>query len=429
MMKVLKPLLAGVATASLLFTSACSGSSSGSGSDSESASGSTVTVEYWHTYGEAEEEVLENKIKPLFEEEHPNIKLKLTRMPGEGLKQQVIAGVSGGAAPDLMRMDIVWVSEFAKMGALKDISGMEGFEELKESVFEAPMSTNLYEGQYYGVPVNTNTKIAIYNKQLLEKAGMTEAPKTIEEFEMAAKTAVENGAKGAIGMGGPGLAWSWLPYFWSMGGQLTNEDYTKFEGFLNSPESIKAMEKIVGWQKDKLLAPTALGGEPGTWDGMKNNEYLMIDDGPWFYDILMSEKGEFAPLEDTVRGLIPEGSAGSHSVIGGEDLVIFQNSKHPEEAWTFAKWMLTEEPQKMMSETGLIPTNKVAANDPAFLEVPFIQEFVKQMETALPRTPIAEWSEIEQIIALNYEKALRGKMSVEDALTDSAKKADALLAQ
>jgi multiple sugar transport system substrate-binding protein len=35
-------------------------------------------------------------------------------MPYEGLKQQVIAGVSGGEAPDLMRMDIVWVSEFGQ---------------------------------------------------------------------------------------------------------------------------------------------------------------------------------------------------------------------------------------------------------------------------------------------------------------------------
>lgn len=428
-MKLFKPLLAGVATASLLFTSACSGSSSGSSTSSEGSSNKTVTVEYWHTYGEAEEEVLVNKVKPLFEEEHPNIKLKLTRMPVEGLKQQVIAGVSGGAAPDLMRMDIVWVSEFAKMGALKDVSAMDGFEEVKESVFEAPMSTNLYEGKYYGVPVNTNTKIAIYNKQLLEQAGMKEAPKTMEEFETVAKKAMENGAKGAIGMGGPGLAWSWLPYFWSMGGQLTNEDYTKFEGFLNSPESIQAMEKIVSWQKDKLLAPTALGKEPGTWDGMKNNEYLMIDDGPWFYDILMDEKGKFNPLEDTVRGLIPSGSDGSRSVIGGEDLVVFANSKNPEEAWTFAKWMLTEEPQKIMSETGLIPTNKIAANDPAFLKVPFIKEYVKQMETALPRTPIAEWSKVEEIINLNYEKALRGKMTVKEALTDAAKKADAAIAQ
>lgn len=426
-MKLVKSLIAGLAVSSVLFTSAC-----GVGTkNKEAAAGNSkgkVAVEYWHTYGEREETVLKEQIKPLFEKEHPDIELKLTRMPTEGLKQQVIAGVSGDAAPDLMRMDIVWVSEFAKMGALKDLSVMEGFEEVKNSVFEGPMSTNLYQGKYYGVPLNTNTKVAIYNKALLEKAGLQEAPKTMDEFVAAAKAAKEAGAKGSIGIGGVAQSWSWLPYFWSLGGKLTNDDFTKFDGFLNSPESIAAVEEIVKWHNDKLTAPTILGKEPGTWDGIKNNEYLMIDDGPWFYDILMNEKdSKFKPLEQTVRGLIPEGPGGSRSVIGGEDLVVFANSKHPEEAWTFAKWMLGEEPQKIMSETGMIPTNKVAANDPKFLEVPFVKEYVEQLKTALPRTPIPQWSEFDAILSLNFEKVIRGKMTVKEALDDAAKKGDALL--
>lgn len=428
-MKLVKSLITGLAVSSVLFTSACGGGTEKKEEAAGNSKGKTV-VEYWHTYGEREEKVLKEKIKPLFEKEHPDIELKLTRMPTEGLKQQVIAGVSGDAAPDLMRMDIVWVSEFAKMGALKDLSTMEGFEEVKNSTFEGPMSTNLYQGKYYGVPVNTNTKVAIYNKALLEKAGLQEAPKTMDEFITVAKAAKEAGAKGSIGIGGVAQSWSWLPYFWSLGGKLTNEDFTKFDGFLNSQESIAAVEEIVKWHNDKLTAPTILGKEPGTWDGIKNNEYLMIDDGPWFYDILMNEKDSaFKPLEQTVRGLIPEGPGGSRSVIGGEDLVVFANSEHPEEAWEFAKWMVQEEPQKIMSETGLIPTNKVAANDPKFLEVPFVKEYVEQLKTAMPRTPIPQWSEFDAILSLNFEKVIRGKMTVKEALNDAAKQGDALLSK
>jgi multiple sugar transport system substrate-binding protein len=426
-MKWYKSLIAGISISTLLFASACSGGENDAADGDKEGNNDKVTIEYWHTYGDQEEKVLVEKIKPLFEEQNPDIELKLTRMPYEGLKQQVIAGVSGDAAPDLMRMDIIWVPEFAKMGALKEVSSLDGFEDVKSSVFEGPMATNLYDGKYYGLPVNTNTKIAIYNKALMDKAGVTEAPKTMDELVAASEKANAAGAKGAIGIGGS-FSWAWLPYFWSLGGELTNEDYTKFDGFLNSPESIKAVEQIAQWQKDKLTAPTILGGEPGSWDGMKKNEYFMIDDGPWFYSILMNEEGsKFKPLEHTVRGLIPAGDGGSRSVIGGEDLVIFANSKHPEEAWTFAKWMLTEEPQKIMSETGLIPSNMTAANDPGFLEVPFVKEYVEQLETALPRTPIPQWSEIETIINLNFEKVIRGKMSAKEAMDDAAKKADSLL--
>ncbi|MED3824991.1 extracellular solute-binding protein [Mesobacillus foraminis] len=426
-----KSLLAGLSISTLLLASACSGGGGGGSAEKSSGSsggsGEKVVLDYWHTYGEGEEKVLVEEIKPLFEKEHPEIELKLTRMPGEGLKQQVIAAVSGNAAPDLMRMDLAWVSEFAQMGALQEVGTMEGFEEVKDSVFEGPMSTNLYEDKYYGVPLNTNTKIAIYNKTLLEKAGMTEAPKTMDEFVALAKTAKDAGAKGTIGIAGKDT-WNWLPYFLSLGGKLSNEDYTKFEGYLNSPESIAALEEIQNWQEEKLIVPTALGKQPGTWDGIKNNEYLMIDDGPWFYHILMNEEGsKYKPLEETVRGLIPEGKGGSRSVIGGEDLVIFAGAKHPEEAWTFAKWMLTEEPQKIMSETGLIPTNTNAANDPSFLEVPFVKEYVEQLKTALPRAPIPQWAKVEEVIALNFEKVLRGKMEPKEALDDAAKKAESFL--
>ncbi|KHF31626.1 Multiple sugar-binding protein precursor [Paenibacillus sp. P1XP2] len=235
-MKLHKKISFGVMAAVLAISlSACGGSNGGSASNSKSdktGSGNSgqkqVTIEYWHTYGEQEEKVLMEEVVPKFEEEHPEIKVNLTRMPYEGLKEQVIAGVAGDAAPDLMRMDIIWVPEFAKMGALQDVSKMEGFEEVKSSVFDAPMETNHFDSGYYGVPLNTNTKIAIYNKTLLEKIGLTEAPKTMDEFVAASKKAMEKGAKGAIGISGAHV-WGVSPYFWSLGGVLTNEDYTKVE--------------------------------------------------------------------------------------------------------------------------------------------------------------------------------------------------------
>lgn len=409
-------------------TSGNSGNTPASEEESAPASdGKIVTIEYWHTYSDQEEIALTEEIKPLFEKENPGIELKLTRMPYEGLKEQVIAGVAGDAAPDLMRMDIIWVPEFAKMGALQDVSKLDGFDELQASVFESPMATNFYDGGYYGVPVNTNTKIAIYNKAIMDEIGLMEAPKTIDELVSAAKLAVGKGKKGGIGVSGANT-WGALPYFWSLGGSMTNEDYSKVEGYLNSPDSVKALETIVQWNNEGLVIPTILGGEPGTWDGMKNNEYLMIDDGPWFYSILMNEKDSaFKPMEHTVRGLIPAGPGGSRSVVGGEDLVIFTNSKHPAEAWIFARWMLKEEPQKIMSKLGLIPANKVAANDPAFLEVPFVSEYVKQIETALPRTPIPQWGEMEGIVNLAFEKAVRGELNAKEALDEAAKSIEAIL--
>jgi multiple sugar transport system substrate-binding protein len=444
MMKTFKSVSIGVMSAILALSMAACGSSTETSStgapamtDKPSAEtktpapGKKVTIEYWHTYSDSEEKLLTDEIKPLFEKANPGIELKLTRMPYENLKQQVITSVSGDAAPDLMRMDIVWVPEFANMGALLDVSKLEGFNEMKSNLFEAPLATTYLKNAkgegYYGLPVNTNTKIAIYNKSILDEIGKKDAPKTMQELEDYAKAAKAKGKKGGITIGG-NYPWATMPYFYSLGGKFTNDDYTKVDGFLNSPQSVKALETLVRWNKEGLVSPPILGGEPGSWDGMKNNEYMMIDDGPWFFSLLMAEKdSKFKPLEGTVRGLIPAGEGGGKSVVGGEDLVIFQSSKHPKEAWTFAKWMLGDEPQKIMAKSGLIPTNKKAASDPKVLETPFIKEYIEQLKTAVARTPIPQFGEMDGIISLAFEKSMRGEAKPQDALNEGAKQIEAIL--
>lgn len=378
-----------------------------------------VTLEFWHTYSDTEEKIFNEQVIPLFEEKYPNIKVKSTRMPYEGLKQQVIAGAAGDAAPDLMRMDIIWVPEFAKLGALMPLNDQEGFNEIKGQLYEGPLATNYYDGKYYGLPLNTNTKVAIYNKELLAKAGLAEPPKTFDELIEASRALKADGKYG-IGIGGTG-AWGILPYFWTFGGSVTDDNYTKASGYLNSPESIEALEKIIELNNEGLVAPSILGGEPGTWDGIKS-EYLMIDDGPWFYSILGEEV-----LNSTVSSTLPAGKGGSVSVVGGENIVIFNNTKHPDEAWTFMKFLMTDEPQIIMAQTGLVPTNVNAANSDEVLSVPFIKPYIEQLETAQPRTPHPNWGRIEESLNLAFEKAVRGEATAKEALDTAAKEIDAFL--
>ena len=69
------------------------------------------TIVFWHTYSEGEEQIFLNEIVPAFEAANPGIKVDAVRMPVDGLQQQVITAASGNAAPDVMRMDITWVSQ------------------------------------------------------------------------------------------------------------------------------------------------------------------------------------------------------------------------------------------------------------------------------------------------------------------------------
>lgn len=380
-----------------------------------------VTIEFWHTFSDTEDKIFNEQIIPAFEKKYPNIKVKATRMPYDGLKQQVISAVAGNATPDVMRMDIIWVPEFAKLGALQVVDNLDGFSAIKDKAFNGPMETNYFNGHYYGIPQDTNTKIAIYNKTLLQQAGLTEPPKTFDEL-IAAAEKIKAKDRWGIAIGGANT-WGLPPYFLSLGGKVTDDKYTKATGYLNSPESVAALSKLVDLYDKKLIGPTIIGGKPDTWGGMKANNYLMIDDGPWFYSI----QGDSAK-QSTVPALFPQGPAGSISVVGGEDLVLFKGSKHPKEAWTFMQYMFSEEPQKILAkQAGLIPTNMDVANSADVSGDPIIKLYVDQLKTAWPRTPSPNWGKIDETLSQAFEKAFRHKATPQQALDDAAKQIDGFL--
>jgi multiple sugar transport system substrate-binding protein len=91
------------------------------------------------------------------------------------------------------------------------------------------------------------------------------------------------------------------------------------------------------------------------------------------------------------------------------------------------KWMLGEEPQQIMVEAGMVPTNKNAANAIDTTKNPYIAPFIEQLNTALPRTPIPQWGEMETIFNLSFEKAIRGDQTAEEALNEAVKQITALL--
>jgi multiple sugar transport system substrate-binding protein len=283
------------------------------------------------------------------------------------------------------------------------------------------LSTNYYKNHYYGLPLNTNTKIAIFNKELMKKAGITKIPKTFEELIAATKQAQKVGAKG-IGIAGTGT-WGMAPFFLSLGGKYTDDKYTKATGYLNSARSIIALQKLVSYYDQKLIGSSIVGGQPSTWDGMKANKYLMIDDGPWFYSILGNDI-----KATTTPALIPGNNGKGISIVGGEDLVMFKGAKHPKEAWIFMKYLLSEEPQKIMGKkAGLIPTNKIAANSKDIIEDPVIKYYVDQLKSTWARTPHPNYERIQEKVDIAFEKVFRHKATAKQALDEAAKAVDKLL--
>jgi multiple sugar transport system substrate-binding protein len=382
-----------------------------------------VTLTIWHTYNPDADEyaVFVNEVIPLFESQYTHITIDEVNQPYDGLHDALVTAVAGGNAPDLMRMDIIWVPEFAALGALEAVDGHDGFAELRQVLYPGPMETNHYAGSYYGLPLNTNTQVMIYRRDALEAAGLDSPPATVEDFEEFLAATSGGGNHGhALSSSFP---WNLFPWFWTLGGRVTSDDYTQASGHLNSPESVAAVEKINEWLEAGYLARTMIGGEPGTWDGYTDGQYASIIDGPWTFAILGGDHGD-----QMAGATVPEGPGGSVSVVGGENIVMFNQTDHKEAAWLFMRFMVSQEVQETMARTGLLPVNPDASRV-AVEDVDYHGFYVEQLATAQPRTPVPTWARIDDILGNAFESVFRGVTDAQSALDDAAAQIDALLTE
>lgn len=391
---------------------ACGGSSSGNG---------PTTITFWHTYNVTgpETETLVKKVIPAFNKKFPNITVKQQQIPYDSMLQKLTASVAGGKGPDVVRADIIWMPQLAKIGALVKMDDMLD----KDLFYPGPLQTCIYKGNYYGLPLDTNTRVVIYNKEVLEKAGISSIPTTTADFKAACLKITALG-KDFYGYSEGSLdPWITLPWVWCFGGEVTDDAFSKATGYINSANSVAALAYLSDLYHTKAVSPGILGGSNlSPSDALTKGQTGFIIDGPWMPGIFASS----APKLQYDMAVMPAGPNGhTASVVGGEDIAILSSSKNLDAAREFVKFMTSAEAQILMAQVGQMPTLKSVADDsslPAYLKT-----FNEQIQFAKPRTVSPNYPKISTILSDAFNKALRNQLTPQAALDQAAQLIDAQL--
>lgn len=385
----------------------------------------TVTINFWHHYSaqSAENETLMNVLIPKFEEENPGIKVNAVSHEWAELHDKVLVSAQSQALPDVARCDIAWLPEFKEMGILVALDEeMPDFADVSGKLLDSAMSTTVVDGHNYALALNTNSKIIFYNTAMLEEAGVT-VPATMDEWVEAVKKLSGTNANGqqVWGWNEPALSgWNICPFIWSFGGALTNEDQTIATGYVNSEATIKAVETFSELVKAGAITGFNSGDIPMT-DGFGTGRYAMMLEGPW----------KSAELEgsypDVAYGTapIPAGEGGSISVLGGEDIAMF-NSANKEAAWKFMQFMTGEFAETEMAKCGQIPVNKAALESDTVKNASFAP-FIEAIQTAKARPTVATWTEMDDALSTAMTAVCSGEKTAKEAMDELAVKFDELL--
>lgn len=385
----------------------------------------TVTINFWHHYSaqSAENETLMNVLIPAFEAENPGIKVNAVSHEWAELHDKVLVSANSNALPDVARCDIAWLPEFQKMGILVALDEeMADFADVSGQLLDSAMSTAVISGHYYALALNTNSKIVFYNTAMLEAADV-KVPTTMDEWVEAIKKLSGENANGqqVWGWNEPALAgWNICPFIWSFGGSLTNEDQTAATGYINSPATVKAIETFAELVKAGGITGFNAGDIPMT-DGFGTGRYAMMLEGPW-------KSAELAgAYPDVAYGTapIPAGEGGSISVLGGEDIAMF-NSANKEAAWKFMQFMTSEYAETEMAKCGQIPVNKAALESETVKAADYAP-FIEAIQTAKARPTVAAWSEMDNDLQVAMNAVVTGEKTAQEAMDELAAAWDLLL--
>jgi len=253
-------------------------------------------------------------------------------------------------------------------------------------------------------------------------AGISSPPKTFDDL-LADEPKLK--AKGIYlyGDGGTG-GWNVLPWIWSAGGSLTNDDNTVATGYINSAQSVAAVQMLTTLYKEGAIPNIMLGAQGGlsTADGVAKGKYAMTLDGPRMNPIWAGSYPDFKPQED----LVPAGPGGSISVVGGEDINMIASTKHQAAVEEFISYMLSPDAQLAMTKVGQLSVRKDLQSQLTSIQ-PYYATFLQQLETAKARTPVPNYAQIDQIINTQVANAMQGKETAQKAMDEAAAQIDPLL--
>ncbi len=390
------------------------------------ASAPSVTLQFWNTYNTTDKEfsTMQNVVLKKFEQQNPGIKVVAVDVPYAQLEAKFIAAAAAGNPPALLRSDIAWVPSFAAEGLLLNLTRQKWAQPILKAALPGPLSTNLYDGKYYGIPDDTNTQVLFWNKADFAAAGLSGPPTTIAQLWSDAAT-LTNSSKGQFGLGVDGTdIWNVAPYVWSDGGSFTNPAITTASGYMNGTTTEAALQELVNLDKAGDIGSDFVGGSGAVSGetGFPKGEYAMYIDGPWA--VPTYREANFAGYG---MALFPAGPGGSVSTVGGEDLVIARDVTNLPDSIKLAQFLAGPFAQLQMADQGDLAgyTTDSAAEIKA---QPFLSIFVQQLETAKARPVAPGYSELDADFIAELQEVLAGKLSMSDAMNAAAQESNAALA-
>ena len=327
-----------------------------------------------------------------------------------------ITAVQAKSGPDALMVTANRVSDMSRIGGLTDLTvRAKAWDPFFKINGKDAINGLSYLGKNMAVPCFTFIDWMYYRKDYLAAAGIKTAPKTLEEFRLAA-IEMTNPDKKRYGFGLRGG---------SGGGGFVSAIIHAYNGPLIDKNGKSALELDAAVDalrfyvqlgtKDKCIPPTAATDGYAQYQGafQKGDTGMILHHTGSFVEVGKALK--YGIEVETAASLTgPKAGMGSISPLGNG---IFKGSSNPDAAWTFATyWGDTKAQVDFLKATGYYGTSKEAAKDDFVVQNPQYKVALAGLDnywTAYTFPGVENW-QINTCL-VEFQKALTGKQTPEQA--------------
>ncbi len=374
-------------------------------------------MNFWYLWGGAEADLIE-QIITAYNQSQDKYEVVGSSTPDQ---QAIITAISGGQGPDITDDFGGSVPKYADEQIAQNLDEFIAADGLDTSAFvEAALEHQRYNGSLYALPVSVNVFALYYNKDLLEAAGITEMPATLEELmDMCQQaTVAEDGT--LTQLGAPFVPANYWPttFTYASGsdfgtaGNLTPDN----EGFRSALTFLQSQVEAFGQDALGNFISSGNANLNTPQDPFLNGTQVFRIDGPWLYNMAVDAGLNFDLMP--VPGAEATGGTG-WSPIDTSMMYIPTTGANKEGAWDFMKYICMGEGNKMFCTLkGDLPPTKALLDDPDIsgkspaYEV-FLEIIANNNLRSLP--PFLQTAEYDKAIRDAVENVMLGD-TVEEAI-------------